>query len=76
MDPKVSPVEVFSNKFEQLVKHNNEIITSMKQSTEHPKGGMAGGNLVSKTMAPKSEYNNSPTTSPTSRSFISENPDK
>ena len=55
-----------------MVRHNNDIISSMKKGGEH----LQPGNLVANTISPRSEYHHSPNTSPNSRSFVSENPAK
>jgi hypothetical protein len=64
-------------KFEQLVKNNTEILTSMKENNQAARESLrqlgTASNYVQKVGAPKSEYNHeSKTASPNERSFISE----
>lgn len=65
---KVNAKESSNNKFEQLLKQNNELMNDMKQKGNN--GGQTG-NLVEKAGSPKSEYDRSKTTS-NERSFASE----
>jgi hypothetical protein len=73
--PLPVPPPAAGNKFEQLVKCNNEIMSGLKQGSEKREPLAATAitpNYVEKVVSPKSEQTLSQTNSPQERSFISE----